>query len=101
MSHSRRDVVLASFAGFVAWGLAVRWLPILRFLGYAFTGGVLVTLLAVGAITFSTTRKKSEHGSRTAVGSASVKFLSSIDWHTESSIFKAARVYKSGQLYPQ
>jgi sorting nexin-25 len=101
MSLSRRDVVLASFAGFVAWGLVVRWLPILRFLGYAFTGGVLATLLALGAITFTTAKKKSERGSKTAVGSASVKFLSSTDWHAESSIFRAARIYKPDQLYPQ
>jgi sorting nexin-25 len=101
MSLSRRDVVLASFAGFVAWGLVVRWFPILRFLGYAFTGGVLATVLALGAITFTTAKKKSERGSKTAVGSASVKFLSSTDWHAESSIFRAARIYKPDQLYPQ
>jgi sorting nexin-25 len=99
MSLSRRDVLLASFAGFVAWGFVVHWFPILRFLGYAFVGGVLVTLLALAAITI-TTAKKNDLGRKTAIGRASVKFLSSTDWHIESSKFTAARTYKPDPLYP-
>jgi sorting nexin-25 len=101
MSLSRRDVLLASFAGFVAWGFVVHWFPILRFLGYAFVGGVLVTLFALGAITFTTAKKKSDLGRKTAIPTASVKFLSSTDWHAESSEFSTARAYTPDQLYPQ
>src|SRR5256714_4206054 len=101
MSLSRRDVLLASFAGFVAWGFAVRWFPILRYLGYAFVGGSLVTLFVLGAITFTTARKRSDLGPKTAIGKASVRFLSSADWHAESSIFASARTYQPAQLYPQ
>jgi sorting nexin-25 len=101
MSLSRRDVLLASFAGFVAWGFVVHWFPILRFLGYAFVGGVLVTLFALGAITFTTAKKKRDLSRKTAIGNASVKFLSSTDWHAESSKFTATRAYKPDPLYPQ
>ena len=101
MSLRRRDVLLASFAGFVAWGFVVRWFPTLRFLGYAFVGGILVTLFALGAITFTTARTESDLGRKTAIRGASVKFLSSTDWHAESSKFTAARTYQPDQLYPQ
>ena len=100
MSLSRRDVLLASFAGFVAWGFMVRWFPVLRFLGYAFVGGILVTLFALGAITF-TTAKKRNLGHETAIGRPSIRFLSSNDWSAESTKFIAARAYKPEQLYPQ
>ena len=101
MSLSRRDVLLAGFAGFVAWGFLVKWLPILRFLGYAFSGGVLVTVLTIGTITVTTAKKKIDFGRKYAVDGASVKFLSSTDWHTESSNFTSARTYQPDQLYPQ
>jgi sorting nexin-25 len=101
MSLSRRDVFLASFAGFVAWGFVVHWVPILRFLGYAFITGIVVTLLTLLAITVSTTKKKSHTGFTTAVDGASVKFLSSGEWPSETSNFLSARIYQSDQLYPQ
>jgi mannitol-specific phosphotransferase system IIBC component len=34
MALSRRDLVLAGVGVFIAWGLVVRWLPILRYLGW-------------------------------------------------------------------
>ena len=97
MSLSRRDVFLASFAGFVAWGFVVRWVPVLRFLGYAFVAGIVVTLLALLAITVSTTKRKGDAGSTTAIDRASVKFLSSSEWPFETSHFLSARIYQPDQ----
>jgi sorting nexin-25 len=101
MSLSRRDVFLASFAGFVAWGFVVHWVPILRFLGYAFVAGIVVTLTTLLAIIVSTTKKKGDAGSTTAIGRASIKFLSSDEWPSETSNFVSARIYQPDQLYPQ
>ena len=49
MTLTRRDVILAVVAAFVAWGFLTHWLPLLRFLGYAFTTGFF-TALVVGAL---------------------------------------------------
>ena len=101
MSLSRRHVLLAGFAGFVAWGYAVHWFPIIRFIGYAFVAGVLITLFALVAITLSTAKRKSEIGRTNTGGTGAVKFLSSTDWHTESFKFTSARTYRPVQLYHQ
>lgn len=40
----RRDVIIASIAGFIAWLWTVHFLPSLRFVPYAFASGVLLTV---------------------------------------------------------
>lgn len=41
---SRRDVIIASIAGFIAWLWTVHFLPSLRFVPHAFVAGVLLTV---------------------------------------------------------
>ncbi|KAL8942730.1 MAG: hypothetical protein Q9216_001478 [Gyalolechia sp. 2 TL-2023] len=58
MNLRARDVAIAAFFVFVAWGYAVHWLPLLRYLGFAFTAGFAVSLLLVGATGALTVRRK-------------------------------------------
>ncbi|KAL9604530.1 MAG: hypothetical protein Q9219_000495 [cf. Caloplaca sp. 3 TL-2023] len=58
MTLRARDVAIAAVAAFIAWGYAVHWLPVLRYLGFAFTAGSAVSLLTLGAIGSLTVRKK-------------------------------------------
>ncbi|KAK4229390.1 sorting nexin-12 [Podospora fimiseda] len=51
-----RDLFLAGFASFIAWGYAVNWFPVLRWAGHAFVGGVVVALGALAALTLLTSR---------------------------------------------
>ena len=47
MVLTRRDVLASGIAGFVAWGYAVHWFPVLRLLGYAFAAGLTCALIAI------------------------------------------------------
>jgi sorting nexin-25 len=54
MALKGRDVILAVIAGFIAWGYAVNWVPALRWAGYAFvTGFVLSVVLLLGLVLLS------------------------------------------------
>ena len=56
MALSRRDVILAGIAIFIAWGYGIDWVPTLRYLPHAFVAGVLVTVLGGLALLLLTSR---------------------------------------------
>lgn len=100
MALTRRNVLLSSLVGFVAWGYVVDWLPILRYLGYAFLSGVILTILLFLAIAFATSRNRQAGRSRNAIPKSSISFLTSENWTAETSTYHATRSYTPAQLYP-
>lgn len=98
MQLTRKNVLLAGFAAFVAWGLAVQSFPVLRFIGYAFTFGAVssVVLIVFGIV--STSRKP-----RPTLTSAQLLnkplFLAPAQWRTETSTAQARAQYQSLDLY--
>jgi len=95
MSLQRKDVVLAGIGAFVAWGLLVKWLPVLRFLGYAFVLGVTITL---AFITWAITCTSRPRPAYTAPPIPS--FLNSSEWQSETSRYLSLQQYKPAELYP-
>jgi sorting nexin-25 len=100
MALTRRDVLLSSAVGFVAWGYLVHWLPIIRYLGYAFVCGIVVTILLLLAITLASSRSRQDGRSRSAIPRSSVSFLAPQNWQTEKACYRAERDYSAAQLYP-
>jgi sorting nexin-25 len=100
MALTRRDVLLASVVGFVAWGYAVHWLPILRYLGYAFLSGAALTILLLLAIIFATSQNRQDGGRRSAYERSSIRFLGPERWLAEISGLNAGRSYTAARLYP-
>lgn len=98
MYLDRKNVLSAAFAGFVAWGLAVQCLPVLRYLGYAFTLGSLLTLLAVFAATVIVCRPRAPYGGPSLSSEAPI-FLRHNKWRSELSLYQASRKYTPLQLY--
>lgn len=89
MALKRRDAVLAGFAAFIAWGCAVSWLPVLRWAGYAFVTGILVTLLALLASVLLVTQRPTIRNPRPN----GVTFLSPKSWRTEVEALRRRQVY--------
>ncbi|KAH7312240.1 PXA domain-containing protein [Stachybotrys elegans] len=56
MALKQRDAVAAGLAAFVAWGYAVSWFSVLRWAGYAFVAGIVVTVLGLVAALVLTSR---------------------------------------------
>lgn len=82
MALKRRDAALAGLAAFISWGYAVSWFPTLRWAGYAFVAGVVVSLLALLAALLLTTRRPTDRRppSRRPHGAA---FLGARSWRDE------------------
>ncbi|THC98230.1 hypothetical protein EYZ11_002312 [Aspergillus tanneri] len=78
MALQRRDLVLLGIGGFIAWGLAVRWIPVLRYLGYAVSLGIL---LASSALNISIAAVAPDH------------------WHQELQELERRSTYQPTPLY--
>ncbi|EHY55855.1 tRNA (guanine-N(7)-)-methyltransferase (tRNA(m7G46)-methyltransferase) [Exophiala dermatitidis] len=101
MNLDRRHVAFAAFAAFVAWGLAVRCLPVLRLLGYAFILGFLVALLLIAAATLSVVRSRAVYQHDRSLTADAPAFLVPEKWQSELSALKTSRRYQPAQLYNQ
>lgn len=99
MALHRRDLLLAGIAGFIAWGLVVRWLPVLRYLGYALTLGVVLTSAAFLALIFLTTRAQ-HHGTNSSKN-VSVAFIAPSNWRKEVLNVRKSIRYRPRPLYPE
>ena len=99
MKLSQRDVILAVIAAFIAWSLAVRTLPVLGFLGYAFTLGCLATFVAFLAATLTVSRSRTVHNALSFPPSCSLVLLAPSRWRSEVSLLHRSRQYQPLQLY--
>jgi sorting nexin-25 len=99
MNLAQRHVVFAAIAAFVAWGLAVRALPVLRFLGYAFTLGCLLTFLALLAATLTVSRSRTAYEGLSMPPNLHPALTTPSKWATEVAILQRSRQYQSAQLY--
>ncbi|KAK9415274.1 putative PXA domain-containing protein [Seiridium unicorne] len=100
-----RDVAAAGLVCFVAWGYAVSWLPVLRWAGYAFVAGCLLTALAVLAAILLVSRGGAEYydnhvrKNRSARPNA-VEFVGPLAWRRETSSLRVRQIYEPAPLYP-
>ncbi|KIW85562.1 hypothetical protein Z517_00954 [Fonsecaea pedrosoi CBS 271.37] len=101
MNLTQRHVLSAAIAAFIAWGLAVRALPVLRFLGYAFTLGSLVTLVTLLAVTLSVSRSRPACQSLSSPPNVSPAFLLPPKWDPEISVLRVSQQYQPLHLYDQ
>ncbi|KAL4896372.1 PXA domain-containing protein [Aspergillus ambiguus] len=100
MALKRRDLVLLGSGAFIAWGLAVSWLPVLRYLGYAVLLGAFLSLAALfGLVCFTTRIPKTRISSSTSRRPA-VAVLSPQHWQKEAQAAKTRAAYHPLSLYP-
>lgn len=99
MVVQRRELLLAGVGAFIAWGLLVGWLPILRYLGYAMTLGAVLTSAGFLGLTVLTTRDRKDklRSSR----EVSVAFIKPDHWRKEGLNARKIARYRPRPLYPQ
>ncbi|MCJ1451933.1 Intermediate filament protein [Mycoblastus sanguinarius] len=100
MALRARDVAIAAFTAFVAWGFLISWAPILRFLGYAFVAGVSITLLAIGTLILLTSRKKQDVESLVGRKPGTAVFVAPEAWKEETEWLSSKSIYRRTPLYP-
>ncbi|KAJ5345856.1 Regulator of G protein signaling superfamily [Penicillium brevicompactum] len=98
MALSRRDLALAGIGLFIAWGLIVRELPILRYLGYAVTlGAVLCSVGLLGLVTLTIRHQDDVQNNK----NVSVAFIKPDNWRKEVLNVRRSTRYRARPLYPE
>ena len=100
MALRARDVSIAAFIAFVAWGFLISWAPILRFLGYAFITGACTTALITTALILLTSRKKQDVEQLAREKSGNAAFVAPETWKEETAWLSSKAVYRKKPLYP-
>ena len=100
MALRARDVLIAAFIAFVAWGFLISWAPVLRFLGYAFVAGASIALLATGALVLLSTRKKQDVGQLARRTPRIAAFVAPKAWQEETEWLSTKAIYRRTPLYP-
>ena len=100
MALRARDVFVAAFIAFVAWGFLISWAPVLRLLGYAFLAGASITLFAIGALTLLSTRKKKDVGPLARRPRRIPAFVAPEAWKEEIEWLSTKAIYRRAPLYP-
>ncbi|KAJ5129239.1 uncharacterized protein N7515_005278 [Penicillium bovifimosum] len=98
MALSRRDIILAGVGVFIAWGLVVRWLPILRYLGYAVTLGAVLCSAGIIGLVILTVRHKND---KSTIKNVSMAFIKPKHWRKEVLNVRRSMRYRARPLYPQ
>jgi sorting nexin-25 len=102
MELSRRHVILAAIAAFVAWGYATHWLPSIRLLPYALFAGVAATALAaLWVLLWTANRRPDPDRERDRYGARNVAFIRPQTWRVEIATLKKDSQYISEALYPE
>ncbi|KEF56477.1 uncharacterized protein A1O9_08058 [Exophiala aquamarina CBS 119918] len=101
MTLSQKHVLSAALAAFVAWGLAVRYLPVLRFLGYAFTAGCLSSVFLLVAAILTSTISPSKLRRQSSLSCDIPNFMTPPKWSAELDQYNRSRRYKALQLHDQ
>ncbi|PYH40606.1 putative intermediate filament protein (Mdm1) [Aspergillus saccharolyticus JOP 1030-1] len=100
MALKRQEYLLLAVGGFIAWGLATQWLPVLRYLGYALVLGALLSLTTLLLLVLFTTRSTADAASP-SLKKRPVAFLTHRHWDQEARGVRSRSTYKPKSLYPQ
>jgi len=100
MALRARDVFIASFVAFIAWGFLISWAPILRFLGYAFVVGASTTFLAIGALVLLSSRRKQDVDNVPPAKPRTAAFVAPETWKEETEWLSSKAIYRRTPLYP-
>lgn len=99
MALRGKDIAFAGVALFIAWGYAINWFPALRWAGYAFVAGVLVTLAAALALVLLTSRGSRYRQVRLRPSGAA--FLGPDAWRAEVAALRRRQTYEKTSLCPE
>jgi sorting nexin-25 len=99
MELSRRHVILAAIAVFIAWGYTTHWLPSLRYLPYAFFAGIALTVVLQAYVFSSYSSKKKRRSYGEGYPTRNVAFIRPQTWKAEKVELSKRSQYISEPLY--
>ncbi|KAL8712303.1 MAG: hypothetical protein Q9220_003454 [cf. Caloplaca sp. 1 TL-2023] len=100
MTLKARDVALAALFAFIAWGFLTHWLPLLRYLGYAFAAGLTVAAVASCSIGVFTVKKKHDTSTSAPRDTRAIAFTTSGPWNQGTTWLSEQALSRREPLYP-
>lgn len=98
--HRHRHVATAGIIAFIAWGFATSWLPVLRYLGYAFAAGGLAAALSLGALILLSARKPQDIHRPLPPLPRVAAFVHPETWEADTTWLSNRATYNRIDLYP-
>ncbi|XXG95924.1 tRNA (guanine-N(7)-)-methyltransferase (tRNA(m7G46)-methyltransferase) [Hypoxylon texense] len=98
MALNGKDVGLAGIVCFVAWGYATSWFPAIRWAGYAFVSGVVVSLLAC-LLLLLTSRGSAYYQRNRSSRPNAASFTAANSWLKETTALRIRQTYIKTPLY--
>ena len=98
MALKRHEVLIATVVTFVGWAHLTYWVPILRFLGYAFASGVLLSTTLVLIVALLSVRKKQSYCH--AHSGQAVTFTTQLAWKEETRWLSGKGQYRRVPIFP-
>ena len=99
MALTHRDVAIAALIAFVAWGFLTHWLPVLRYVGYAFLAGAASTLVMLGSLLLLSVKSKEDNGSAIRLP-LTAAFVAHDLWAAEIAWLSSNAQYQRAPLLP-
>jgi sorting nexin-25 len=99
MALTRRDVAITAVVAFIAWGFLTHWVPVLRFIGYAFVAGAAFSSIAIGGLVLLSVKTKSRNDAGVRLPRTAA-FLAKDTWAAETAWLSASVEYKRTPLFP-
>ncbi|MCJ1395172.1 Intermediate filament protein [Xylographa bjoerkii] len=100
MALTRRDVAIAAVLAFISWGFLTHWAPVLRYLGYAFVTGAVISSLAILAVNILTVKRRTDGASNSFQIPCTAAFIAPEAWEAETSWLATKVDYKHKPLFP-
>lgn len=101
MALQAKDLALGGVACFISWGYAVNWFPALRWAGYAFVAGVVVTVAAILALQLLTSRGTRHRQLRRPPRPDAAAFLDPETWKFEVAALQERQSSVKPSLAPE
>ncbi|KAI1777092.1 PXA domain-containing protein [Hypoxylon cercidicola] len=98
MALNGRDVGIAGIVCFFAWGYATSWFPAIRWAGYAFVSGVVVSLLACLLLLLTSRGSAYVQRNRSSRPNG-FSFTAANSWQKETTALRIRQTYSKTPLY--
>ena len=100
MALTRRDVAIAAILAFIAWGFLTHWVPVFRYIGYAFVIGTVISSATILALNILTVKEVDDGAPNAYQIPCTAAFIAPVAWEAETAWLVAKVKYKRMPLFP-
>jgi sorting nexin-25 len=100
MALIRRDVILSALVLALALILIPIWIPLFRYISYAFVTGILTTIFTISVVGLTTSGKLQINTALTEYNPKFIALVESNKWKAEVGALRQRSLYRRDSLYP-